>query len=90
MFNSNNIDDPIVYVYCKVVSHEFLCKNYLKYNEWGCSCNYKVFYVRNYVNCSHVLDEYDLIKYDWFECDKNNYMKYLNWKERMLQYRNNI
>lgn len=82
MLNESFIDDPIVYIYCPTVSHEILCKNYFKYNDWGCKCKYKVLYIRNYINCSQVANECDLIKYIWNYNDIKNYTIYCNWRQK--------
>lgn len=90
MLNTQNyIDNPIVYVYCPVVYHQFLCKNYYNYNDWACSCKYKILYVRNYVKCSDVTNEYDLIKYNSSVSDINNFNTYWKWRENMSQTVNN-
>ncbi len=83
---TSQINDPIVYVYCPIVCHQILCKNYFKYNNWNCNCHYNVMYIRNYIHCSQVVNEYDLLKCDRFnnisKSDIKNYNIYLDWRER--------
>ena len=84
---TSHIDDPIVYVYCPIVCHQLLCKNYFKYNDWMCNCHYSIMYIKNYIHCSQVVNEYDLFQYDrrtntMNKSDIKNYSIYRHWREK--------
>jgi len=86
---TSHIDDPIVYVYCPIVRHQLLCKHSFQYNHWSCNCRYHITYIRNYIHCSQVVNEYDLFRchttsfpYTFTKSDIKNYHIYQQWREK--------